>query len=66
MARKGGILPYTVEDKYIALNDGRCCHTVPTNAWHSKRCPYRVKKVIEGAGLCGIHARSVKLWRGDE
>ena len=56
--------PYTVEEKYVELNDGKCCHTIPDyTGFYQRRCSRPVKEVIDGVGLCGIHARSVKKWR---
>lgn len=56
--------PYTVEEGYANLKDGLCCHTVTDHTgFHFYRCSKKVKEYIDGVGLCGIHARSVKIWR---
>lgn len=53
--------PFTVNIEYAKLNDRRCCKEVSDHTgFHFRRCSCRVKEVIEGIGLCGIHARSVK------
>ncbi len=53
--------PYTITITYAKLKDKQCCAV--TGTWHFRRCRYKVKEYIDGIGLCGIHARSVKNWR---
>jgi hypothetical protein len=55
--------PYTVKKEYMRLDDNLCCHTIPEGPWHTARCNKSVKQIIDGIGLCGIHARSVLNWR---
>lgn len=59
-----GRFPYTVKEEYFKLNDNQCCSEVGT--WFFHRCPKKVKEFIDGVGFCGIHARSIKHWRGDK
>lgn len=64
MEMKKARFPYTVKVAFAKLDDGRCCSSVSTYAgymWY--RCSYKEKEKIDGVGLCGIHANSLKRWR---
>ena len=61
-----GLFPYTVNQEYVKLNDGICCNTVSQDSWHWHRCTKKVKELIDGVGFCGIHARSIKIWKGNK
>jgi len=56
--------PYFVEEKYVSLNDGRCCaERVDVTGYHFRRCRLKASRTMDGVGFCGIHARSVEKWR---
>ena len=48
--------------KYLGKNDGKCEQEMMQN-FHSFRCLRPTKEIIDGASLCGIHARELKNWR---
>lgn len=57
--------PYTVVEKYAKFPDGRCCNEMcDRTGFYFHRCKRKVKEYIDGVGFCGIHARSVRKWRG--
>ena len=56
--------PYTIKQKYIEYQDGQCCWQKTNHTgFHFFRCPKPATKKIDNAGLCGIHANSVEIWR---
>jgi len=59
--------PYTVNDEWAKLKDGKCCHQITDHTgFHFFRCDKKVKVFIDEIGFCGIHARSIKHWRGEK
>jgi len=56
--------PYTVKQSYAQLKDERCCYQISDHTgFHFFRCPKPATKKIDEVGLCGVHARSIKIWR---
>ena len=55
--------PYTVEEKFLELNDEQCCNTRMPDGWHTERCNRKAKEIIDGIKFCRICARSIKIWR---
>ena len=55
---------YKIKKEYAVLNDGKCCQQVTDyTGFHFFRCKSKAKEVIDGIGLCGKHANSLKKWR---
>lgn len=59
-----GNFSYRVHEEYAKLNDGQCCFKMATQGgWHFYRCKRKAKQIIDGIGLCSIHARVELNWR---